>query len=103
MMQKLIRILQPSAPEFRQMTADEIPKILRDAYLSPFFWTPRYQKTEYSEELLKYLKFLQRKKSVSVEDRRTLVENVLTEFHTLKNQQKLDQQQGSYEQTEQTE
>jgi len=44
------------------------------------YYTPKIQKIMYSDELVKYMAFLSRKRTVQAKDMRDLTENLLTEF-----------------------
>ncbi len=44
------------------------------------FYTPKIQKVLYSDELVRYMAFLSRKKTVDSKDMRKLTENILTEY-----------------------
>ena len=70
--------LSRNYPTFKNLDLQEIPPQLFNQYQNPIFWTPRYQKIPYSTELTKYLKYLQRKKTMTQEDFRQMVENILS-------------------------
>lgn len=76
----LTQMLMPKQPPYARLTMEHMPGQLVNQYLNPIFWTPRYQKLPYSEELLKYIRFLQRKKTLTNEDFKQMVENILLEY-----------------------
>jgi hypothetical protein len=70
-------LTQTKMPDFRNLTQYHVPSKCFYGYTNPIFLTPRYQKIPYSEELLKYIRYMQRKNSVSYADMKVFVEHVL--------------------------
>jgi hypothetical protein len=72
------RLVQSEMPDFRNLTPLHMPSRFLNEYNSPIFFTPRYQKIPYSEQFLKYLRYMQRRNSVSYQDMRVFVEQLLS-------------------------
>ena len=66
-------LMRTDYPSFRNLNLQEVPPQLLNQYQNPIFWTPRYQKIPYSSELTKYLRYLQRKKTMTPQDFRHMV------------------------------
>jgi hypothetical protein len=62
------------------LTGLELHSQLQNALGSKIYYTPKLQKIPFTEELAKYLRYLDRKDRLRKEDLRSLVEAILTEY-----------------------
>lgn len=67
-------------PEFRQLThVQMLPSFLNELG-NNIYYTPKIQKIPYSDELVKYMAYLSRKKLIQPKDMRQFTENLITQF-----------------------
>jgi hypothetical protein len=80
-MWKRIKMMYRNVPEdFYTLSHLALPKGLFNGLSSKIYYTPKLQKFGFTEELDKYLRFLNRKDKIKVGDLRSLTEAILTEY-----------------------
>ena len=77
---KITKISKRVTPGFRNLDYDQLPKGLRNGLTNKIYYTPKIQRFAYTEELAKYIRFLNRKDTLSATDMRAFTEAVLTEY-----------------------
>lgn len=78
-MWKRIKSMYKHVPEnFHQLSYEALPKGLSNCLNHQIYYTPKVQRLQYTEELEKYIRFLNRKDKIKAHDLRSLTEAILT-------------------------
>lgn len=91
MWRKILSLAQGRHHKYRHMEISSLPSAVINGLTSQIYYTPKVQRMPFTVELARYLRFLQRKETVSVADLRKLTESILTEYgviHGLENEPK---------------
>jgi hypothetical protein len=75
---KIIQISKRVTQDFRTLQFDSLPKGLRYGLTNKIYYTPKIQRFAYTDELAKYIRFLNRKDTLRPIDMRAFTEAVLT-------------------------
>jgi hypothetical protein len=80
-MWKYIKLLYKRVPDpIRNITPISLPSSLNQAFGSKIYYTPKLQKLAFTEELAKYLRFINRKDKITDADLHSLTEAILVEY-----------------------
>jgi hypothetical protein len=80
MWKKIVSLYKRVPENFCNVHPRALPRGLYDALASKIYYTPKLQKFAFTEELDKYIRFLNRKDKLKVPDMRSLTEAILTEY-----------------------
>lgn len=77
---KITKLSKRVTQDFRNLDYDELPRGLRNGLTNKIYYTPKIQRFMYTEELAKFIRFLNRKDTLCPTDMRAFTEAVLTEY-----------------------
>lgn len=80
MWKKIVSIYKRVPEDFYSIDSNTLPKGLYNCLTSKIYYTPKLQRIAFTEELRKYIRFLNRKDKLKAVDMRSLTEAILTEY-----------------------
>jgi hypothetical protein len=78
MWKKIVKLYKRVPEDFRNVHPHNLPRGLFNGLSTKIYYTPKLQKIAFTEELHKYIRYLNRKDKIKVDDMRSLTEAILT-------------------------